>query len=667
MPAALFANKRLVWGNRLFRQVFLGGSGKRPNSTTLKTFLGRPNASFLKELEPLTEADASSSTVLTKELCVPTRDQHIREYEVAVSPIIYQNKRALQFTFVDITGRTQALRKLVDSEYRLKSILENSPDAISMTQSSKVIFVNKPFLIMFGYASGEEVMGKNITRYASAKYKKHILERCRHLTAGSDVPKIYEYLGIRKDGSTVHVQDSVSTLEIDGIPTVLSVHRDVTGRKNLEEQHALEKKRLEIVHHVLMSINEAIDWVEILTLALEKCIHVLGYEFGAMYTTDSDGAVLTITVQHGLVEPLGTALHTQSVTEGITGYVMKTHEPLMLSLPEYPPHLPYRSLFDSAGVHSVVYIPLLNKGSISALMLLGTRKAKTPGNLERMVFASLSTCLGGPIAKARVYAQLKKAEERLRSAIGCVAEVVYECSPAGRFVLISPAVEHLLGYKPADFYSGADLFQNLMHPDDRSKYSPRFSGQSQKAESTQLEYRVLPRGKASYLWVRDSIRYQRDENDMLLSIHGTIWDVTSQKIAEENLRMDAEHRADILDNLHEGIVALDAELRYIGWNTAMEQMTGMHRSAVMHQKAEEITPGLVTQKMRTLLKRLLTGKRVSSEDIAAAGAVDDVSHLQWSSFFPLRTSDGAIRAVGGIAGMRDSVKNEDRPETDVRS
>jgi two-component system cell cycle sensor histidine kinase/response regulator CckA len=140
----------------------------------------------------------------------------------------------------DITERKRAEETLV----KLRQAVEMSGEVVFMTdREGTITSVNPEFTRLYGYAEGE-IVGKTTPRILKsgtippedyANFWKTILEK--HVVRGEVVNKT-------KDGRLVAVESSANAI-LDGqgnITGFLAIQRDVTGRKQLEEQFRQAQK-----------------------------------------------------------------------------------------------------------------------------------------------------------------------------------------------------------------------------------------------------------------------------------------------------------------------------------------------------------------------------------------------------------------------------------------
>lgn len=124
------------------------------------------------------------------------------------------------------------------SEEKYRKLIETSTDAIvSVNERREVIQWNNAAAKIFGYTEGE-MIGNSIDVIVPEEYKeRHIKGFSVFLEtgkAGSIIGKTAEVEGLRKDGSRIPVELSLSTLKIDGFNSITGIMRDITHRKQAE-------------------------------------------------------------------------------------------------------------------------------------------------------------------------------------------------------------------------------------------------------------------------------------------------------------------------------------------------------------------------------------------------------------------------------------------------
>jgi PAS domain S-box-containing protein len=139
----------------------------------------------------------------------------------------------------DITEQKLAAEALRESEKKFRVMSAAAHDAIVMIDNDgDVTYWNKAAEKIFGYSSGE-MRGKNLheilapSRYHQAQ--KEGFNKFRTTGKGAAVGKTLELEGLKKDGTEVSVELSMSSVKLKGRWNAIGIMRDITERKQAEE------------------------------------------------------------------------------------------------------------------------------------------------------------------------------------------------------------------------------------------------------------------------------------------------------------------------------------------------------------------------------------------------------------------------------------------------
>jgi PAS domain S-box-containing protein len=134
----------------------------------------------------------------------------------------------------DITELKQAEEKQRESGEWLRVILTASRDGIVIEDKGTVVYTNNSYAKMLGYDSSEELTGLDISQLLPPdeyeRMTKYGEARCR----GDWAPAIYDFTAMRKDGSAIKLEASVSTSTVAGKTYVSTAVRDIAERKQAE-------------------------------------------------------------------------------------------------------------------------------------------------------------------------------------------------------------------------------------------------------------------------------------------------------------------------------------------------------------------------------------------------------------------------------------------------
>lgn len=131
--------------------------------------------------------------------------------------------------------RKQAEEALRESEERYRRLVESCPDGMFITTQSEMIFVNPAGVELLGASSPIELIGKPILEFVESNYRDLVEEHLRQALEGSDGP-LLEHKMVRTDGAGILVETIARHIQYHGESAVQLLCRDVSSRKQMEQQ-----------------------------------------------------------------------------------------------------------------------------------------------------------------------------------------------------------------------------------------------------------------------------------------------------------------------------------------------------------------------------------------------------------------------------------------------
>ena len=163
-------------------------------------------------------------------------------------------------TCEDITKRKRAEEQLRESEERFRAISSSAQDGILMLDNDgNVSYFNEAAERIFGYKAAE-IIGKNLHHtLAPPEYRQAYekgLATFKETGQGPAVGKTLELSALRKDGSVIPVELSMSSVKLGGKWHAVGIIRDITQRKRAEQEIIEAKNATEEAYKQLEATNQ---------------------------------------------------------------------------------------------------------------------------------------------------------------------------------------------------------------------------------------------------------------------------------------------------------------------------------------------------------------------------------------------------------------------------
>jgi PAS domain S-box-containing protein len=128
------------------------------------------------------------------------------------------------------------------SEQKYRALFDNATDGIAvLDRNGNITDVNHQFCALHGFAR-ESIIGTNIRLLMAGLVEGEYDERLNRVLKGESL--LYEAEHFRKDGSTIQLEISARAIDIGGVVHIQSFHRDITEKKQLQEQ-AIQSQKME--------------------------------------------------------------------------------------------------------------------------------------------------------------------------------------------------------------------------------------------------------------------------------------------------------------------------------------------------------------------------------------------------------------------------------------
>jgi len=223
------------------------------------------------------------------------------------------------------------------------------------------------------------------------------------------------------------------------------------------------------------------------------------------------------------------------------------------------------------GWHSAFAFPILSGERSIGLMEFFGRDVRQPDEMMLRVARSIGSQIGQYIQRKQVEQALRQSEEQFRQLAGNIPQAFWMTDIQQKeLIYVSPAYQEISGQPLEAVAANPRGWLDSVHPDDRERVR---AARRQAVNGTYDETFRLVRPDGSLRWIHDRAFPVEDETGTVYRIAGIAEDVTSRKLAEEQLLNLAHY--DVLTGLPNRVLFYDrlkqslAQARRNQWNVGV--------------------------------------------------------------------------------------------------
>ncbi|MEC2070582.1 PAS domain S-box protein [Alkalihalophilus marmarensis] len=202
----------------------LGMSGEQLNGRDFWSLLQMDQPGLSKKVYELLSGEESIQV-----------EYYIDEMKAWYDVRAYRIEDQVTLYFTDCSKRKEMEHDLRESERRYKSLVEHTPETISVHDGSKLIYINPAGEKLFKAANRKELINKKIEALYKADDFKRIRENARLLLSGKKkmTTSVFELQCL--DGSKVDVEATSTVILFKGKPAFRTILKDVSERNRMDD------------------------------------------------------------------------------------------------------------------------------------------------------------------------------------------------------------------------------------------------------------------------------------------------------------------------------------------------------------------------------------------------------------------------------------------------
>jgi PAS domain S-box-containing protein len=336
----------------------------------------------------------------------------------------------------DISERKRVAEALKESRAWLEAILQASRDGIVVEEDEHISYANHAFAQLYGYDDPAELLGKHLSVVQATESDAWMLDLGRRRVAGEAVPWLYEFRGRRKDGTEIDLEASVSLLRTGGKVRIMTVVRDISERKRMEQERArlLEERaarreaeaaqrRWAFLAEAGAILSSSLDYETTLASVARLAVPTLA-DWCSVDIVGDDGEIHALAIAHrdtemmkaaeemqrrypaSMEDPFGVARAIRTGQPELYGAVP---DEVLVGMARDGTHL---RILREAGVRSAMIVPLVGRGrTLGAISLVATETERHFDATDLLFAEELAGRAALAIDNARLYREAQEASQ----------------------------------------------------------------------------------------------------------------------------------------------------------------------------------------------------------------------------------------------------------------
>lgn len=323
-----------------------------------------------------------------------------------VASIQYKGKRSVLGTLTDITERKRTEEALRESEEKYRLHFESISDVIySIDTDFRILRVSPSVERVLGYKP-EELVGRPFgeIKLLAPESLERAFSDVRHVLAGGRLAAS-EYEFIARDGTRKFGEVSGSPLfSQDGkVIAIISVARDITERKQAEDEIKRYTKQLEALFNIGSTVSQTLNLEELLRNVQDKVLEVMGLNIGGIFLLNEPTKEMILRAHRGMSPEFVCQLGVVNLEDGrFIGQVVKSGKPLIVKDIFVNPRLS-RGVMKKENIKSFAAVPIMAREKILGVMGVGSRTYREFPDWEVRMLGAIANQIGMAIDNAQLY------------------------------------------------------------------------------------------------------------------------------------------------------------------------------------------------------------------------------------------------------------------------
>jgi PAS domain S-box-containing protein len=290
-----------------------------------------------------------------------------------------------------------------------------------------------------------------------------------------------------------------------------------------------QAQELSLLDQVRGALAREIDLPSLFRSVVEAISAIFGYSQVSLYLLRD--AVLYLQHQVGYDQVIAQV----PITQGVIGRVVRSGTPVLITDVRSDPAF----LGAISGIVSEISVPLFDQGQVVGVLNVESSNAAVLGEADLHLLQTVGANINSVIERARLYTTVRESEQKYRSVMDTIQEVVFQTDAAGIWTFLNPAWTEITGFSVAETLGRP--WAAFVHTDDHPQAYVLLSQLLGRARTeAHGEIRLSTRAGA-IRWIEFFARITFGHDDQVLGISGMLIDITGRKAADAE-RKALEHK-----------------------------------------------------------------------------------------------------------------------------
>jgi PAS domain S-box-containing protein len=368
---------------------------------------------------------------------------------------------------------TEVEQDLQTSEERYQLVVQASKDVIVLADAQgQIIGWNKAAQDLFGYQA-DEILGRSLTTIMPVRYHAAHLQGIEHYrTTGQArvLGQTLEVQGLRKDGSEIPIELSLSTWSQNEQNVFCGIIRDRTARLQAEQAVQEREQLLDLKYAISQILVERQPLSLILQRCAEAVVTYLDAAFARIWVLDKQAQVLQLQASAGMYTHLDGEHARIALGQYKIGRIAQSQEPHLTNQVQEDPEVHNQEWAKREGMVSFAGYPLMVQEKLVGVLGMFSRHPLTEVAIKTM--ANIANEVSLVIIQKQGEQQIHHLQKIQHRILDSIQEGIYGLDREGNTTFVNNAASQLLGWQ-ADELIGRCQHELIHHTKPNGSPYPR--------------------------------------------------------------------------------------------------------------------------------------------------------------------------------------------------